>query len=174
MSDTTFRLAVTDEPSQRDLLAVDHGLDSHNQAVAPLAGVKPLACFASDGASAVVGGAVGRTWGRCCELQQLWVASPHQRRYLVAGFLRTQGFIRGADDLISLGDCEESGDATVRPSSRLLPRSHAITSRVTRRSSLRIVKSRSLASIRIGTWNRALRISGLASTTSVGRTATCR
>ena len=27
----------------------------------------------------VVGGAVGRTWGTCCELQQLWVEVPRRR-----------------------------------------------------------------------------------------------
>ena len=69
-----LRYSTTDEPAPQDLLAVDQGLDAYNQAAAPLAGVTPLACFASDGASTVVGGAVGRTWGRCCELLQLWVA----------------------------------------------------------------------------------------------------
>jgi N-acetylglutamate synthase-like GNAT family acetyltransferase len=28
----------------------------------------------------VVGGAIGRTWGECCELQQLWVSAEHRHR----------------------------------------------------------------------------------------------
>ena len=42
------------------------------------------------------------------------VASPHRPQFLVAGFLRTQGFVRGADDLLVLDVCEESGEARVR------------------------------------------------------------
>jgi FdhD protein len=42
------------------------------------------------------------------------VASPHQLTFLVAGFLRTQGFVRSSDDLLLLGVCEESGEARVR------------------------------------------------------------
>lgn len=42
------------------------------------------------------------------------VGSPHQLRFLVAGFLRTQGFVRTVDDLVILDVCEESGEARVR------------------------------------------------------------
>lgn len=56
------------------LLAVDTGLEQHNHAVAPLDDVRQLAAFATDETGTVVGGAVGRTWGECCELLQLWVA----------------------------------------------------------------------------------------------------
>src|SRR5512147_2841433 len=42
------------------------------------------------------------------------VGSPHRPQLLVAGFLRTQGFIRTRDDLIVLDVCEESGVARVR------------------------------------------------------------
>jgi GNAT superfamily N-acetyltransferase len=65
--------STTDRPSQEALLAVDEGLETHNQASAPLAEVSPLAALAHDSSGRLVGGAVGRTWGRCCELQQLWV-----------------------------------------------------------------------------------------------------
>jgi ribosomal protein S18 acetylase RimI-like enzyme len=68
----------TNEPAQAMVLQVDAGLDQHNQAAAPLADVKPLATFATTASGEVVGGAVGRTWGRCCELLQLWV-EPAQR-----------------------------------------------------------------------------------------------
>jgi FdhD protein len=42
------------------------------------------------------------------------IASPHQLNFLVAGFLRLQGFIKGLDDIQSLGVCSEFGAARVR------------------------------------------------------------
>jgi FdhD protein len=42
------------------------------------------------------------------------VASPHDTRFLVAGFLRTQGFVQHVDDFLALGVCEDSGEAVVR------------------------------------------------------------
>lgn len=66
--------STTDAPPEDRLLTVDAGLEQHNYAVAPLAEVRQLAAFATDDSGTVVGGAVGRTWGRCCELLQLWVA----------------------------------------------------------------------------------------------------
>ena len=72
--------ATTDTPPEDRLLAVDAGLERHNHAAAPLADVRPLAAFATDDSGTVVGGAVGRTWGKCCELLQLWVAPEHRSR----------------------------------------------------------------------------------------------
>ena len=65
--------STTDTPPDDRLLTVDAGLEQHNYAVAPLAEVRQLAAFATDESGTVVGGAVGRTWGLCCELLQLWV-----------------------------------------------------------------------------------------------------
>ncbi len=62
-----------DTPPDAIALAVDTGLDQHNFSVAPLADVRPLASAATAADGHLVGGAVGRTWGRCCELLQLWV-----------------------------------------------------------------------------------------------------
>lgn len=42
------------------------------------------------------------------------VASPHELRFLVAGFLRTQGFVREIGDILTMGVCDESGEAAVR------------------------------------------------------------
>lgn len=42
------------------------------------------------------------------------VASPHDLRFLVAGFLRTQGFVRATGDFLTMGVCETSGEAHVR------------------------------------------------------------
>lgn len=78
MSHDALVFVTPDAPPDAWLLAVDAGLDAHNQAAAPLADVAPLASFAHDAAGALAGGAVGRTWGACCELLQLWVA-PAQR-----------------------------------------------------------------------------------------------
>jgi ribosomal protein S18 acetylase RimI-like enzyme len=74
MPPTALVFSTTDTPPEDKLLAVDTGLEQHNYAVAPLTEVRQLAAFATDEAGKVVGGAVGRTWGQCCELLQLWVA----------------------------------------------------------------------------------------------------
>lgn len=52
---------------------VDAGLDAHNSTARPLQDVRALACIARAADGSVRGGALGRTWGQCCELQQLWV-----------------------------------------------------------------------------------------------------
>lgn len=63
-----------------DAAAVDAGLGAANESAAPLELVQPLACFARLDDATLVGGAVGRTWGACCELQQLWVEPAWRRR----------------------------------------------------------------------------------------------
>jgi ribosomal protein S18 acetylase RimI-like enzyme len=73
---------------------VDSGLGVANAAAAPLHEVSPLSCFARLASGAVIGGAVGRTWGICCELQQLWVDPGHRRRGIGARLIRE--FERGA------------------------------------------------------------------------------
>jgi ribosomal protein S18 acetylase RimI-like enzyme len=67
---------------------VDAGLGDANAAAAPLHEVRPLACIARRPGGEVVGGAVGRTWGSACELQQLWVDSAHRRRGIGAQLVR--------------------------------------------------------------------------------------
>ncbi len=67
---------------------VDTGLGDANEAAAPLHEVAPLSCFARTPAGDVIGGAVGRTWGRCAELQQLWVDPAHRRQGLGARLVR--------------------------------------------------------------------------------------
>jgi len=58
---------------------VDTGLGDANEAAAPMHDVHALAAFARLPSGTLIGGAVGRTWGECCELQRLWV-DPAQRR----------------------------------------------------------------------------------------------
>jgi GNAT superfamily N-acetyltransferase len=80
-------LELHDElPPEADL--IDAGLGAANEAAAPLTEVRRLACIARAADGAVVGGAIGRTWGTCCELQQLWVEPSHRRRGLGAQLVR--------------------------------------------------------------------------------------
>ncbi len=71
---------VHDDLPQDAADAVDAGLTDFNATAAPLTQVRTLGCFARVDSGAVIGGAVGRTWGECCELQMLWVADSHRRQ----------------------------------------------------------------------------------------------
>jgi ribosomal protein S18 acetylase RimI-like enzyme len=73
MNGVSLVFSTFDTPPESSAAAVDAGLELHNRSVAPLSDVMPLASFASESSGRVVGGAVGRTWGKCCELLQLWV-----------------------------------------------------------------------------------------------------
>lgn len=88
MTPPDVTLDTTDTPGDAMLLAVDNGLEQYNHAVAPLKEVRSLASFATDASGTVVGGAVGRTWGECCELLQLWVAEEHRRHGLGSRLLK--------------------------------------------------------------------------------------
>lgn len=50
------------------------------------------------------------------------IASPHDLRSLVAGFLRMQGYVRSSEDIEMLGVCESDGIAFVRIKGDLPPR----------------------------------------------------
>jgi ribosomal protein S18 acetylase RimI-like enzyme len=82
------RFSVHDELPREDAAVVDKGLGQANEAAAPLHEVRPLACFARAPDGTVLGAAVGRTWGICCELQQLWVDQDHRRQGLGASLIR--------------------------------------------------------------------------------------
>lgn len=83
-----MHLTVHDDDRLPEAALVEAGLDATNAAVATLRNVRPLVVFARGPAQAVVGGAVGRTWGECCELRQLWVADSHRRRGLGTRLVR--------------------------------------------------------------------------------------
>jgi ribosomal protein S18 acetylase RimI-like enzyme len=85
-ADWTF--SVHDDVPRADAAVVDAGLGAANDAAAPLHQVRPLAAFVREADGAVIGGAVGRTWGTCCELQQLWVDAAWRRRGLGARLVR--------------------------------------------------------------------------------------
>lgn len=67
---------------------VDAGLDAANNAAAPLHEVRPMSCFARLASGEVVGGAIGRSWGPCCELQQLWVHPDHRQHGIGSRLVR--------------------------------------------------------------------------------------
>jgi GNAT superfamily N-acetyltransferase len=79
--------------------AVDDGLDASNLAAEPrLAEVRALVVGVREG-DAVRGGAIGRTWGACAELQQLWVDAAHRHRGLGSQLLHAfeaEAVARGA------------------------------------------------------------------------------
>ena len=82
-SDDISRITLHD--ADDDVVAaalVGDGLDAANAQRARLCDVVALCVFARDASGAVVGGAVGRTWGECCELRQLWVDAAHRGRGL--------------------------------------------------------------------------------------------
>lgn len=76
---TTVDWEVHDAVPDAQGRAVDDGIGQFNNEAAPLHEVQALSCFARLPRGAVIGGAVGRTWGECCELQQLWVQLPYRR-----------------------------------------------------------------------------------------------
>jgi GNAT superfamily N-acetyltransferase len=75
-----FNVSAHDSYPPQETALVDHGLGEANDAAAPLHEVRPLSCFARTEAGRVVGGAVGRWWGQCGKLQQLWVEASYCRR----------------------------------------------------------------------------------------------
>ena len=50
------------------------------------------------------------------------IASPHDLVFLVAGFLRMQGLVKSADDILALSVCGDFGAATVRIRGEVSPR----------------------------------------------------
>lgn len=87
-----WRIDAGDEIDEDAAAIVDRGLGDFNQSAAPLHQVKPLACFArrpeGTAVGGVIGGVVGRTWGLCAELQQLWVEPACRRRGIASQLVR--------------------------------------------------------------------------------------
>jgi len=79
VTSTNLAFEVFDEPPASVVSAIDAGLDAYNHAAAPMGDVRPLAATAMLPTGEIVGGAIGRTWGACCELLQLWVHEGHRR-----------------------------------------------------------------------------------------------
>jgi GNAT superfamily N-acetyltransferase len=85
---SSLTYTVHDDVPAAEGQVVDDGLGSYNESAAPLHEVRPLSCFARGPAGEVIGGAVGRTWGACCELQQLWVEEPSRGRGIGSRLVR--------------------------------------------------------------------------------------
>ncbi len=68
-----LHLVCHDSLPEEETRTVDAGLGEFNDRAAPLHEVRSISCFVRDDDGRVVGGAVGRWWGKGCELQQLWV-----------------------------------------------------------------------------------------------------
>jgi GNAT superfamily N-acetyltransferase len=79
---------VHDSLPEADSGIVDAGLGAFNVAAASLQDVRPVSCFARLPGGDVVGGAIGRTWGRCCEIRQLWVDEAHRGRGIGTRLMR--------------------------------------------------------------------------------------
>jgi GNAT superfamily N-acetyltransferase len=79
---------VHDDLPEADSRVVGAGLEAFNVAVAALQDVRPLACFARLPTGELVGGAIARTWGRCCEVREVWVDEPHRGRGIGSHLMR--------------------------------------------------------------------------------------
>ena len=73
-----FTVTTYDSHPPAETALVDSGLGDANDAAAPLHEVQPISCFARAASGELIGGVVGRWWGSCCELQQLWVEPSHR------------------------------------------------------------------------------------------------
>src|SRR5687768_2492240 len=74
--------ALDGSPLPPDVKLVDSGLQQFNQASADFSASRQFAYLARSSAGAVIGGAIARYWGRCCELQQLWLDDAFRHRGL--------------------------------------------------------------------------------------------
>lgn len=84
-------------PANPDEIAVvDTGLQNFNNAASTIIDVKPLHIIATGKDAKVNGGAIGRTWGGCCELQQFWVDAGYRGKG--AGTLIMDSFEKEAVD----------------------------------------------------------------------------
>lgn len=83
-----FQFSTHDSYPREETALVDNGLGSANALAASLQEVQPISCFARTRTGEVVGGAVGRWWGKNCELQQLWVDPAHRRKGLGSRLIR--------------------------------------------------------------------------------------
>jgi GNAT superfamily N-acetyltransferase len=80
MATSDLSVSTHDSHPSEECALVDSGLGEFNAQAAPLHEVQPISCFVHTSSGQTVGGAVGRWWGSCCELQQLWVEPAHRRK----------------------------------------------------------------------------------------------
>lgn len=75
-----FTFSVHDCVPEDAAAVIDSALGASNAAVAPLDKVRPISCVVRRENGEIVGGAIGRTWGLCCEIQQVWVHYDYRRQ----------------------------------------------------------------------------------------------
>jgi GNAT superfamily N-acetyltransferase len=85
---TPVSISSHDSYPSEECALVDRGLGECNDAAAPLHEVQAISCFARSPSGHVIGGAVGRRWGSCCELQQLWVEPAHRHQGVASALIR--------------------------------------------------------------------------------------
>ena len=83
-----IELTVYDHYPPEESALVDRGLGQFNNSAAQLHEVRPISCFARLETGRVIGGATGRHWGKCCEIQQLWVEASSRRSGVGAQIIR--------------------------------------------------------------------------------------
>ena len=59
--------------NSESIAKIETGLNDFNRSSSSIAEVEPLHSLATGMDGKVYGGAIGRTWGECCELQLIWV-----------------------------------------------------------------------------------------------------
>ncbi len=82
-----FSITTHDDCPADESAIIDQGMDDSNHASAPLHEVVPISCIAKSDEGEVIGGILGRRWGQCCEVQQLWVAPAHRHQGLGTALL---------------------------------------------------------------------------------------
>jgi GNAT superfamily N-acetyltransferase len=70
---------ASDATTPDEAAFVDESLAAFNRAAADLATVRPLGCFARLPCGRLIGGALARTWGGCCEIRDLFVDEAYRR-----------------------------------------------------------------------------------------------
>lgn len=89
MSARADPLVTSHDDCPADAAAViGSSLAGHNLAAAPLHEVRSVSSVARAADGTVLGGAIGRRWGGCCELQPLWLRDDQRGRGLGHRVLR--------------------------------------------------------------------------------------
>ena len=87
-----------DDKAAPDAAVIDAGLDAFNHDLPALAQVRPLCCSVRLGSGHCIGGALARSWGGACELQQLWVDAAWRGKGLgsrLVGLVEAEAMARG-------------------------------------------------------------------------------
>jgi N-acetylglutamate synthase-like GNAT family acetyltransferase len=65
-----------EDPSSADIEFLEERLYEFNAGATGITDGRSLGIFVRDESKRIVAGAAGNTWGRTCELRQVWVAAP--------------------------------------------------------------------------------------------------